>query len=148
SLLEPTFGWLPSLPPKYILREVRLSTLGEARKLEEPAFVKPADDKCFLAGVFTSGEELPVPGIVPAETPVLIAEPVVWEVEFRCFVLQREVVTISPYLKHGKLAQDAEGRWQDARTEEARTFAKGVFADEVVALPSGVAVDVGLIQDR
>src|SRR5438094_9796041 len=50
ALLEPPFDWLSTLAPKYRQREVRFGTLREARDLRRPAFVKPADDKCFLAG--------------------------------------------------------------------------------------------------
>lgn len=82
TLLEPPFDWLPRLPEAYRLRSVRLTTLAGARSDSFPAFVKPADDKCFAAGVYDVPDRLPAPGIVPESTPVLIAEPVAWEVEF------------------------------------------------------------------
>jgi hypothetical protein len=147
-LLEPPFDWLTTLAEKYRKRDVRFATLGEARQLVQAAFVKPADDKCFLAGVFPSGAQLPSEDILPGATPVLIAEPVRWEVEFRCFVLEREVVTLSPYLRNGELAQSPEGHWEDERTEVAREFAQGVLSDGSVSLPPAVVIDVGIIEGR
>jgi hypothetical protein len=147
-LLEPPFNWLTTLAEKYRKRDVRFATLGEARQLGQAAFVKPADDKGFLAGVFPFGAKLPGEDILPGTTPVLIAEPVKWEVEFRCFVLEREVVTLSPYLRYGELAQSPEGQWEDERTENAREFAQGVLCDDSVSLPPAVVVDVGIIEGR
>ena len=58
SLAEPPDDWLPRLPMEYRKREVRLSTLGEARKLAAPAFVKPPNDKSFAARVYRGDEML------------------------------------------------------------------------------------------
>src|SRR5207247_725897 len=85
-LLAPPLGWLADLPTRYRNRQVRLTTLVEVRQAWAPAFIKPADDKCFPAAVYTAGADLPADEILPATTPVLVAEPVTWEVEFRCFV--------------------------------------------------------------
>lgn len=147
-LLEPPFDWLLTLPAEYRQREIRLSTLQEARQLRQPAFVKPADDKCFLAGVFLSGVQLPGEDVLPGQIAVLVSEPVRWAVEFRCFVLERAIVALSPYLKYGELAQTPEGSWVDDRTEQARAFAAGVVSDNSVALPPAVVMDVGLIEGR
>jgi len=148
ALLEPSFDWLPAIALKYRRRDVRFATLGEARQLRQPTFIKPADDKCFLAGVFPSGEVLPREEVLPCRTPVLIAEPVRWEVEFRSFVLDREVVALSPYLRCGELAQSPDGTWEDDRLEKAGEFARGVLSDPTVPLPPSVVLDVGLIEGR
>ncbi len=147
-LLEPTFDWLPKLDLRYRQRQVQLATLREARQLSKPAFVKPVDDKCFLAGVFHSGQELPGAEILPDTSPVLIAEPVCWEVEFRSFVLERAVRTTSVYLRRGQLAQSEDGSWTDDHVNEARMVAERVVSDPGVALPPAVVVDVGLIEGR
>ena len=59
ALLEPPLDWLTTIPQSLLGRGVRFTTLGEARRLERPSFVKPADDKCFKPRVFDSGRELP-----------------------------------------------------------------------------------------
>ena len=38
-LVEPPADWLVKLPTAYRKREIRLSTLGEARRLQTPAFI-------------------------------------------------------------------------------------------------------------
>ncbi len=147
-LLEPPFDWLLTLPVEYRRREIRMATLREARQLRQPAFVKPADDKCFLAGVFASGGQLPGDDVLPRGIAVLIAEPVRWEAEFRCFVLEKAIVALSPYLRRGELAQSPEGIWEDDRTEQARLFAANVISNDSVVLPPAVVVDVGFIEER
>jgi ATP-grasp domain-containing protein len=148
ALLEPPFDWLSMLAAEYRQREVRFATLHEARQLQQRAFVKPADDKCFVAAVFPSGQQLPGEDVLPGGTPVLIAEPVQWEVEFRCFVLERQIATLSPYLRFGELAQSSDGSWADDRTDQARVFAQAVVSDDSVDLPPAVVMDVGIIQGR
>jgi hypothetical protein len=147
ALLEAPFHWLADLPEKYRRREVKFTTLAEARQLEHPAFFKPADDKCFPARVYESAAELPAGDVLPAATPVLVSQVVDWEIEFRCFVLEGKVATYSPYLRHGELAQGKDGDWLAAPQEidGALQFISEVLADSQVELPPSIVVDVGRI---
>lgn len=150
ALLEPSLDWLPGLPRELCGRDVRLTTLGEARRQAGPAFFKPAGDKCFPAKVYGSGAELPGSESLPGTVPVLVQEPVTWEIEFRCFVLKRRTVAWSPYLRLGELVEREDGSWP-AEPEEiaaALAFAAIVLGDERVALPPAVALDIGRIAGR
>jgi hypothetical protein len=124
--------------------------LKEARATTTAAFIKPANDKCFAAQVYGSGQELPGCDTLDDSTPVLIAEPVRWTVEYRCFVLDRELRTSSPYLRDGGLARNADGEWEAPAAEErdASEFAGLVLSDSEVHLPPAVVLDVGIIRDR
>lgn len=150
ALLQPTPGWLPALPAGYRRRAVRLTTLGQARRAGGPAFFKPADDKCFPAGVYPDGGALPAPGLLPDDTPVLISEPVAWAVEYRCFVAERRVRTASPYWRAGALAQAADGSWPAPPEERAQAlaFAAQLLAAPAAAMPPACVLDVGLIAGR
>ncbi len=149
ALLEPTQDWLITLPDEFLIRQIRYGTLGEAR-MESRAFIKPADDKCFTAKVYERGSEIPDSDALTDATPVLISEPVHWTLEFRSFILERELLTISPYLRDGELCQDTKGQWVATETElsHAEGFIHNVLADERVALPPAVVIDVGLIAKR
>lgn len=149
-LLEPPFNWLADLPEGYRSRTVRFATLAQARDCTQPTFIKPADDKCFAAKVYPSGSGLPADGLLPDATPVLMAEPVQWVVEFRCFVLDRKVEALSPYQRYGELAQTSDGRWPASETErqEALNFAVAVLSDTKVLFPPAVVLDVGIIEGR
>ena len=59
ALLEPPLDWVTRLPMRYRRRRVYFSNLAEARRHDRPAFIKPADDKCFPAAVYASGSALP-----------------------------------------------------------------------------------------
>ncbi|MFB4313521.1 ATP-grasp domain-containing protein [Actinomadura sp. 21ATH] len=146
AMLDAPAGWLPALPARHLGRRIELSTLGEARTLPGPVFVKPADGrKGFAGAVYTDGAGLPPAAARPDDTPVLVADPVTWEVEFRCFVLESRVVTLSPYLRGGELAQGADGRWHASPEErsQARDYSAEVLAE--VDVPAGIVIDVGRI---
>lgn len=147
--LEPRFDWLAGLDRRFTKREITFSTLGVARTLTGSLFIKPADDKCFKAKVYDKPEELPGADLVPESTPVLVSTPVEWQLEFRAFVSEGRIRTMSPYLRAGSLAKTDDGDW--AATEDewnaARLFLSTVLADDRIDLPPGAVVDVGLIKD-
>ncbi|NOK81950.1 MAG: DUF4343 domain-containing protein [Chloroflexi bacterium AL-W] len=145
SLIEPPKDWLPDLPEAYRQRTVQLTTLGTARDSLLPAFVKPPNDKSFTAQVYDAAT---LPTDYPDETPVLVAEPVVWEKEFRCFILDRQLRTSSIYLQHGEL-QRAEGFVSTVEEHsELQHFVGKLLNDPRVELPRASVLDVGVIKDR
>jgi hypothetical protein len=150
SLLEPSPDWLASLPRDLTRRWVRFITLAEARGLAGPTFIKPAQDKCFPAQVYDSGRGLPGEEVLPGTTPVLVAAPVDWRVEVRCFALDGDVVTLSPYWRDGRLAQAEDSAWPATEEErrEARDFATAVLRGPRASLPPAVVLDVGVIRDE
>ena len=150
ALLDAPPDWPANLPERYRRRRIWYTTLGDARGRPGPLFAKPVDDKCFKAGVYPSGGDLPGGTHLSASTPVLLADPAEWEIEFRCFVLNRAVVAHSPYARNGQLAQAPDGSWPAAETErrEALAFAAAFLADPHVPLPPAIVVDVGKIRER
>jgi hypothetical protein len=142
---EPPADWLCRLPPEYVRRHVRLTTLGQARREQRPYFVKPPNDKCFPARVYT-GSELPVDFDDSVE--VLVAEIVRWESEFRCFVLDRVPRTISIYARYGDLQRDADFAHAPAEMQAAQRFLAQVLADARIELPRAAVIDVGVIEGR
>ena len=149
-LLEPPIDWLPNLPRHWRCRDVQLTSLAEARKTGARSFIKPADEKCFDARVYSSGADLPAPGPLPEDLPVLVQEIVEWTTEFRCFVLNRQVLTASPYWHNGQLAKSEDGSWSAGNDhfEEALRFCESVLKDQSVSLSDAIALDVGIIQNR
>jgi hypothetical protein len=91
--------------------------LAEARKISERAFIKPTDEKCFDARVYSNGAELPAPGPLAEELPVLVQEVVDWVIEFRCFVLEGQVLAVSAYWRDGQLAKSEDGSWPASKSE-------------------------------
>jgi ATP-grasp domain, R2K clade family 2 len=150
QLLEPSIDWLLKLPHRWRCRDVQLTTLAEARKTTTRSFIKPADEKCFDARVYSSGADLPPPGPLPEELPVLVQEVIEWITEFRCFVLGRKVLTASPYWHNGQLAKSEDGFWSSGsdHLEDALRFCDSILKDETVSLPDAIALDVGIIQNR
>ena len=77
-----------------------------------------------------------------------MASPVEWLVEFRCFCLDGQVRTPSPYLREGKLS--SEGGYQ-ATVEEfdaATGLAERILNDGRIELPRSIVLDVGCIKGQ
>jgi hypothetical protein len=103
TLHQNSFDWLAKLPIEYTKRKVDFMTLGEAKLLQETKFIKPADDKVFMAKVYAPGE-LIVSDVVPNDTPTLVSDVVRWDLEYRCFVENNRVLTWSNYIFHEHVA--------------------------------------------
>lgn len=150
ALIEPRLSWVAELPFNLKQREIQFSDLATARAIDHPAFIKPADDKCFQAKIYARGTELPEIESVGGTTPVLVSEPVVWDCEFRCFVLERRVATMSIYSRNGDLVETGDGNWPTSLSESksALEFATLVLQDARVTFPPAGVIDVGVIKDR
>ena len=144
-LLVPPEDWLPGLPEEFRKRWIYSSTLGQARSIAAPAFVKPPNDKSFPARVYASSE---LPLDYEESTPVLVAEPVVWEKEFRCFVLNRQLRTLSVYLRDGEHQRANDFAQSSSEIAEARVFVEAILTDSRVDLPRTAVIDVGVIASR
>ena len=150
KVLEPSVNWLPQLPEKWRQRDVQLMELSAARNVQHRAFIKPAEDKCFDARIYSSGTELPSPGPLPESLPVLVQEIVEWVVEYRCFVLNGCIMTSSVYWREGQPAKDEAGNWQTNETEQqqAISFCEQVLQDCGQQTPCAVVIDVGIIRGK
>lgn len=143
-----TFDWLARVPMEYTKREIEFMTLGEARKITERKFIKPADDKCFDAKVYEPGTFSPN-AIIQDDYPVLVSEPVQFALEYRCFVDGTRVKTWSNYIYHEHIA---DPRFWDTVPLSAECFphefVEGLLfdADFLQTVPS--VVDVGYIPGK
>ena len=145
QLLNPPEDWLVRLSMSYKLREITLTTLGQAKQSDSAAFVKPPNDKSFPAGVYTGPQ---LPNEYPDEMPVLVSEVVIWEKEFRCFILNRELRTYSLYSRFGELQREAEFVSTLEEDKQVESFLSKLLADPQVDLPKATVVDVGFIQGK
>lgn len=141
-LLNPPEDWLVRLPMEYRHRQISLQTLGQTRKLTAPAFIKPPNDKSFPADVYT-GSGLPVE--YDDDMPVLVSDVVTWEKEFRCFILQRKLVTYSIYSRFGDLQRETEFASTGDEDQALEAFMHTLLADGRVDLPDACVVDVGML---
>ncbi len=144
ALLATPPDWLALLPYEYLQRKVQFMTLKDCRDLNSPTFIKPASGKLFDAKIYNSGADLPSPDAQDDTTPVLTSEPVKWKKEFRCFIKQRELCTISAYSETSELNLQAS----EAQLGEAETFCKALIDDEKILLPPSTVIDIGQIEGR
>jgi len=147
TLIEPQFSWLSKLPFIYTKRKTQLTTLDLARHHADQIFAKPADDKCFAAGVYDCGAAIVASQLLPDDTPVILSEVVDWTVECRYFILERSVMCWSAYSLNGDLVDDSFVE-SDSDTTERTEFVQSLLNDVDVGLPPAVVIDVGKIRGR
>lgn len=145
KLLDPAADWLPRLPEEYRKRKVELTTLKEAKSSGVTAFIKPPNDKVFPAKVYRGCD---LPDWYGEDSPLLVAEVVHWEKEFRCFVLDRQVRAMSIYLREGVLQKDAGFACSEGEQADAAQFAQSLLRDPRVDLPRATVLDIGFIAGR
>ncbi len=150
SLLGCSPDWTVQLPSQFLLRDLRQMTLGEALQISGHAFVKHSVSKAFPAGVYSSSSLANAASKVPPNALVHVGEPVEWSVEYRCFVIDRKVVAISPYRRHGKIIQDHADLLGATRseTDAAEQCARSVLESSAVDCPPAFVLDVGIIACR
>jgi hypothetical protein len=146
------FDWLAKVHPHYLKRKVEFMTLGEAKKLTETRFIKPADDKVFAAGVYSPGT-LITHEVVPNDTPTLVSEVVEFDLEYRTFVDGKRVKTWSNYICFDHI--NDPNYWNMVPLEEERypqDFVNDLLHDldfhdfGITAVPS--VIDVGRIKGK
>jgi len=144
KLLDPSEDWLVRLPSSVTRRQICMTTLGEARSISEPTFIKPPNDKSFIAQVYDTGAELST--AFDDDATVLISTPVKWISEYRCFCLDGRVITHSPYLRNGELAINSNYAITDLESANAISTAEKALEYAELGLPRAVVVDVGEIE--
>jgi hypothetical protein len=142
-LIEPPEDWLSRLPQKFSKRKIQYLPIAEARMLASPHFIKPPNDKEFPAAVFQNGAEIPS---WSQSKMVLVSEPVEWEKEFRCFILDKQLKTFSVYLRGKELQKDNGFISSDEEDDEVNSFVKQILQE--VNIPKAVVMDVGVIKDK
>jgi hypothetical protein len=152
ALLEPPLDLLATLPQQFRCRGVEFGKYRDLLRLNGPAFVKPADAlrKLFDAGIYANVRDIRAPRAVAPDTPVLVAEPVEWSAEFRCFILEGKAVAVSPYLSFGRPVWRpfAPGSQEAKASPSVLAFCDRLLARKEVAFPPAFVMDVGLIEDR
>lgn len=140
------FDWLAKLPKVYLSRQVDFMTLGEAEKLTERKFIKPADDKCFDAKVYNVGEFKPHE-LISKDYPVLVSDVVNFDLEYRCFVDGTRVRTWSNYIYHEHVADPKFWDAIPVNTEWLPDdFVQFIMDDDIETVPS--VIDVGRIPGK
>jgi hypothetical protein len=146
-LIEPPLDLLARVPPDLLSRDVRYGSLAALSGVAGPVFVKPADPvlKSFDAGVYRAVSEVRGRRPIAGDTPVLVAEPVEWTSEFRCFVRDGRVEAWSPYLSFGRPVWKPGGA--GAMPPSLVAFCERLNDRMRAALPPAFVVDVGVLED-
>lgn len=145
-LLDCPENWLAQLPEKYLQRDIQYMTLYEARQQQFPLFVKPASGKTFEAQVYHSADGLPDAAFQGDVMGVYIAEPVTWDIEYRCFIHNRKAVTVSPY--RGATVDNETWSSEPDESKSMMAFCQQFLNDTTIDMPEVYVLDVGRITGR
>lgn len=146
-LIEPPLDLLARLPAELLCRPVRYGSLSELRSLEGPIFVKPADPvhRIFDAGVYRSVADVRGREPIPGDTPILVAGPVEWTSEFRCFICEGQIKAWSPYLSFGRPVW--KPRCAGATPGSIVSICNRLISAMDGRLPPAFVVDIGVLED-
>ena len=142
--------WVVGLPREGVSREIRQITLRQALEMPGASFVKHAISKAFPAAVYDARSLAEATGSIPPEALVHVCEPVAWSVEYRCFITERDITTLSPYRRQGQIIEDHTsllGAPLD-EIEAAREFCRSVVQSPHVECPPAIVLDLGMIENR
>jgi hypothetical protein len=151
TLSAPGPTWLSTLPETLLGRAVHSLQLGEVERLPGPGWCKPAEAKieALPAGWRTPHElaDQAAEAAMPADSWIQwCPERLDLECEYRCYVLNGEVVTSSPYLIDGFTYNDMIDGGPERHDEhvDAAGFAQHT-ADELGSggQPAAYVLDVG-----
>ncbi len=148
KLLEPPDDMLQRLPLNLVQREIRLMKMAEARQEKTPKFIKPPNFKTFKARVYDSGADLPTDPKLDDEI-VLVADVVEWEIEFRFFILNKEIIDYCAYARWGNLNL-GNGVFLWPCTDDEADNAINVTKEAIksIELPAATGLDVGYIKGK
>lgn len=150
TLLGCSPDWTVRLPHEFLRRDIRQMTHAEALTLPGASFVKHANSKAFPASVYDAVTLAEATANIPPQSLVHVAEPVTWQIEYRCFVADREVATLSPYRRNGSICSSHSDTLAapNDEFEAAMRFGNGVLKSPAVDCPPAFVLDVGIIEGR
>lgn len=137
-----SFDWLAKLPKKFRQRQIDFMTLKEASLLDETKFIKPADDKCFDAKIYKSGDLIP-PQVLSDDTPVLVSDVVHFVAEYRCFVKDQKVLTTSCYVYQDEVANPSNWYRYDLSAIHPESYVNEMLKS---VQSENSVIDVGLLE--
>ena len=142
--------WTVDLPKEFLKRELAQMTLREALQIQVARFIKHAVSKAFPASIYDAASLADATEKVHPDSLVHVGEPVQWESEFRCFVSDRKVMAISPYLYNGQFVTDYDAfpTIPQSEIDNVQRFAESVLNHTEVGCPDAFVLDVGTISGR
>ena len=150
TLLGCPANWLPSLPASSLKRSVTCMPLRNALSHSDGQFVKSAITKHLPGKVRTTDELVQDAMGLHPDVLVYTAEPVNFLLEYRCFVTDGRVATMSAYRRHKQIFDENVTRLNEPSDEKnaALDFATSVLRASDVEVPPAVVLDVGYIDGR
>jgi len=143
------FDWLAKVPIQFTKRKIEFMTLGDAKKITERKFIKPADDKCFDAKVYESGT-FTAHELISDDSPVLVSDVVEFTLEYRCFVEMNRIRTWSNYIYNEHIADPKY--WDKVPDNEMLpyTFVQDMLweSEDWYGDPVPSVIDVGWIKGK
>jgi hypothetical protein len=131
--------WLANLSRNFTHRSISCVTAKEARKIKSNMFIKCVEIKWMPAGV-RSGQE--IPETVLDNDLLLVSDCVKWRNEYRCFVKDGKIVTVSQY-------RNEDGLFCPEEICDHTLLAIQPIVEEAAQsfVNKGVVIDIGLLSD-
>lgn len=135
SLLEPSLDWLLTIPEEYLGRKVEYLKISSFKQYNVPKFIKNADNKWFPARILNANG-IPDFNYIDHDFYVYVQDIVNFRYEYRCFILNRELMDMSIYPENKFYTNNP--------INEAKQFIKKILNDGRIKIPISAVIDIGL----
>jgi hypothetical protein len=141
SLLSPKESLLAELPYSYVKRQISYVPFKDFKRPKEKMFIKPADYKYFIAGVYEANDNIAGFNQCQPHDPILLSEVVEFVEEYRFFVLNGKRVAVSDYVINSKYTGDNDSSAK--LSPKLLSFADDVITSINNLMPITYVIDIG-----
>ena len=139
--------WLVHLPFEYTNRQISVMTVSEARRLEEPKFIRSVDYRSMLKAGVLEGKDLPKE--LDGDTKMLVSDVMKFTSEYRLYVRNKTVVASCCYWLRSRpmVAANQEAEFNlpknyDNNRDAIIGFVNGLLRDERVKCVDNCVINV------
>ncbi|MCS4302339.1 ATP-grasp domain-containing protein [Chryseobacterium sp. BIGb0232] len=144
TLTKPKDNWLADISEEFTKRKI---TYGQLRDFlqEEDIFIKCSDFKSFKAGVYHKLTDIKGFDTVDLNSNVFTSEVVEWDLEVRCFVLNKEIKTYSSYWRNNSFDTNS---LSETEQKDMFGFFNNFMKQYSDTLPKAIVLDFGIIKGK
>jgi len=144
TLTKPDDNWLSKISEEFTKRKISYGQLKDFVD-EENIFIKCSDFKSFKAGVFDKVTHIKGFDSLDLESTVFTSKVVEWQLEVRCFVLDKEIKTYFSYWRNNAFDTNP---LSETEQKDLFAFFNKFMKQYAETLPKAVVLDFGIIKGK
>ncbi|WP_265131388.1 ATP-grasp domain-containing protein [Chryseobacterium oranimense] len=144
TLMKPDDNWLSIVSEEFTKRKISYGQLKDFIN-QENIFIKCSDFKSFKAGVYEKVTDIKGFDSLDLNSMIFTSEVVEWELEVRCFVLNKEIKTHSSYWRNNVFDTDP---LSETEQKDLFEFFNNFIQQYSETIPKAIVLDFGIIKGQ